>query len=136
MNSENVLFQSSGLITDFSQWDDIIHETATQFKKQYLVYPNILLASQETYRKIDLNAQIHPERLQYEDDVGDFETSPIPYDGLSSFVGPDYTLEFCQEPDLYDGHFTLVYDETPDFDGEPEEEPNEIPDKSYIYRTA
>jgi hypothetical protein len=129
-------FQSSGIITDFSQWDNIVHETTTQFKKQYLVYPNILLASQETYRKIDLYAQMHPDRLRHEDEEDDFEISSSPYDGLSSFTGPGYTLDFCQDPDLSEGHFTLVYDVAPDFDGEPVEEPEETPDKSYVYKTA
>jgi hypothetical protein len=129
-------FQSSGIITDFSHWDDILHETVMQFHKQYLIYPNILLASQETYRKIDLYAQIHPERMRHEDEDADFETSNIPYDGLSFFTGPDYTLDFCQDPDLSDGQFTLIYDEAPDFDGEPEEEPDETTDKSYVYKTA
>jgi hypothetical protein len=127
-------FQSSGIITDFPHWDDIIHEAVIQFHKQYLVYPNILLASQETYRQIDLYAQIHPERLRHEDE--DFEDSSIPYEGLSTFSGPDYTLNFCLDPDLSDGHFTLIYDEAPDFGGEPEEEPKETEDKGYVYKPA
>jgi hypothetical protein len=36
--------------------------------------------------------------------------------------GLGYTLKFCQDPELSDGYFTLVYDEALD--------------KSYVYKTA
>jgi hypothetical protein len=53
----------TGVITDFSKWDDTINLYAQKFHAQFNVYPNILLACDFTYRKIDLYAQMHPDRL-------------------------------------------------------------------------
>ena len=58
------ILKLTGIITDFSIWDDTIHIYAVKFHDQYNVYPNILLASDLTYRKIDLYAQMHPDRIR------------------------------------------------------------------------
>ncbi|AEF81918.1 hypothetical protein [Leadbettera azotonutricia] len=129
-----MVFKISGTITDFSLWDDVFHQKATAFYNKHRVYPNIVLASTETYRKIDLYAQMHPDRLVSQEDNGTIETSSHPYEGLSCFVGPGYTLEFCQNEKLSVGKFTLVYDETPDFGGEPVED--EAPQAPYVYKAS
>jgi len=126
----------TGIITDFSVWDDTIHLSALKFHAQYNVYPNILLANDSTYRKIELYAQKHPNRIVIADDDGNIETietSDEPYDGLSYFTTEDYKLECCFDFDLQEGYFTLIYDEAPDFDGEPVEEPEEQ-GNVFIYR--
>jgi len=126
----------TGIITDFSIWDDTIHLTAVKFHNQYNVYPNILLANDSTYRKIDLYAQKHPNRIVTADNDGNIETietSDEPYDGLSLFVTENYELECCFDYDLQEGYFTLIFDETPDFDGEPVEKPEEQ-ENVYTYR--
>jgi hypothetical protein len=126
----------SGIIADYSIWDDTIHLFAVKFHEQFNVYPNILLASDSTYRKIDLYAQMHPNRIVTSGDDGNIETietSDEPYNGLSSFVTEDYELECCMDCDLSEGSFILVFDEAPDFDGEPVEEPDE-PEMVYQYR--
>jgi hypothetical protein len=126
----------AGVITDFSKWDDTIHLSAVKFHTQYSVYPNILLASDFTYRKIDLYAQKHPNRIITTDNDGNIETietSDVPYEGLSCFVTKDYELECCMDFDLQEGYFTLIFDEEPDFDGEPVEEVEER-ENVYSYR--
>ena len=126
----------TGIITDFSIWDDTIHLSAVKFHNQYNVYPNILLANVSTYKKIDLYAQKHPNRIitaGADGNIETIETSNEPYDGLSEFVTEDYKLECCIDFELQEGYFTLIYDETPDFDGEPVEEPEEQ-EKVYTYR--
>jgi len=118
----------AGVITDFSVWDDTIHLSAVKFYSQYNVYPNILLANDSTYRKIDLYAQMHPNRIVTDGADGNIETietSKKPYEGLSLFVTEDYELECCMDFDLQEGYFTLIFDEAPDFDGEPIEETEE-----------
>jgi len=130
------ILKLSGIINDFSTWDDIINQYVLIFYKQHNVYPNILLASDFTYRKIDLYAQMHPDRIRTFDDYGNIETlmtSDVPYDGLGQFVAEDYTLECCIENDLPEGSFTLIFDEAPDFDGEPVKKPDE-PTNIYTYR--
>ena len=130
------ILKITGVITDFSIWDDTINQHALIFHKQHNVYPNILLASDFTYRKIDLYAQMHPDRIRTTDDNGNTETlmtSDVPYDGLSQFVAEDYILECCIKNDLPEGSFTFIFDEAPDFDGEPVEKPDE-PANVYTYR--
>jgi len=127
----------TGAITDFSVWDDTIHLTAVKFHKQYNVYPNILLACDSTYRKIDLYAQMHPERIAItdSDNFETIETSDEPYNGLSYFTTEDYSLECCMDYDLQEGYFTLVFDEAPDFDGEPAEKPEQR-ENVFVFRKS
>jgi hypothetical protein len=97
-----------------------------------------MLACDFTYRKIDLYAQMHPDRIRATDIDGNtetIETSNEPYNGLSHFVTDDYELECCMDFDLQEGSFTLIFDEAPDFDGEPVEEPDE-PEIIYQYRKS
>jgi len=124
-----------GFILDFTEWDDTIHIFALKFHQRYNVYPNILLASDSTYRKIDLYAQMHPERLIDPDGEDTIETSSCPYEGLSYFTTSDYTLECCLDYDLTEGNFTLIFDEDPDFGGEPVEK-GEKPDNVYVFRKS
>jgi hypothetical protein len=133
---EDVRLKLTGIITDYSIWDDTIHLFVVKFHGQFNVYPNILLASDSTYRKIDLYAQMHLNRIVTNGDDGEIETietSDEPYSGLSSFVTEDYELECCMDYDLDEGYFLLIYDEAPDFDGEAVEEPDK-PEMIYQYR--
>jgi hypothetical protein len=133
---ESGILKLTGIISDFSIWDDTIHLFAVKFHNQYNVYPNILLANGSTYRKIDIFAQKHPNRIVTADKDGKIETietSNEPYDGLSQFVTEDYKLECCMDYDLQEDYFTLIFDETPDFDGEPVEKPEEQ-ENVYTYR--
>jgi hypothetical protein len=108
-----MIFKKFGFIGDYFRWADVIHEAALRFFALYKVYPNILLASGATFDKIDNYLKQHPENLVFSG-----EGYPPPFDGLSSFVDEDYELEFCLDADQGENYFILVYDETPDFDGE------------------
>jgi hypothetical protein len=123
----------TGIITDYTIWDDTINLYAEKFHKQFNVYPNILLASDFTYRKIDLYAQMHPDRLVDLNEMETMETSNEPYEGISYFTSENYELECCLDYDLPDGSFTLVFDEAPEFDGEPVEE-REEQEGVYVFR--
>ena len=133
---DNGILKLTGIITDYSIWDDTIHINVLKFHEIYNVYPNILLACDFTYRKIDLYAQMHPDRIQTNDDEGNIETietSNEPYNGLNCFTTEDYELECCLDYELQEGYFTLIFDETPDFDGEPAQKPEEA-ENVYQYR--
>jgi hypothetical protein len=109
---EDGMLKLSGIITEYSIWDDTIHLFAVKFHDQFNVWPNILLASDSTYRKIDLYAQMHPNRIVMSGDDGDIETietSDEPYNGLSSFVTEDYELDCCMDYDLPEGSFMLIF---------------------------
>ena len=102
------IFHLTGTITDFSKWDDTIN----------------------------LYAQMHPDRLIDPDGIETIETSDVPYQGISYFTAEDYNLECCLDYDLPEGSFTLMFDEAPDFDGEPVEEPEEADNVFYFRKSA
>ena len=131
MEIEGVL-QLKGYISDFYIWDDTINSYVKKFLEKHNVYPNILLASNETYRKIELYAQKHPERL-IAPDHENILNSNEPYQGIGEFIASDYSLEFCINYDLTLGNFILIFDEAPDFDGEPVPLPKEE-EKGKIYQ--
>jgi len=133
MDDENKLIMK-GFIPNYTGWDDTIHIAVMKFYQHFNVYPNILLASDKTYRKIDLYAQMHPERLRDEDDEN-IESSNTPYGGISYFTTEDYNLECCLDFDLADGNFTLIFDEDPEFDGEPVPLPEEK-ENVYFFRKS
>jgi len=127
-----------GKITDYAVWDDTIDLYAEKFYKKHNVYPNILLANEYTYRRIDMFAQMHPERLIEADGNETFETSNTSYNGISEFTTESYNLECCFDYKLTDDSFLLIFDEAPDFDGEPEPVPEESEEgeKAYFYRKS
>jgi len=136
MAEDDGVLKLTGVITDFSIWDDTIHLTVEKFHDQFNVYPNILLANDSTYRKIDLYAQMHPDRIVTTNNDGNIETietSNESYNGLSCFKTEDYELECCLDYDLQEGYFTLIFDEAPDFDGEPIEETEEQ-ENVYVFK--
>ena len=130
----------NGFILDFVIWDDTINPFVMKFHDKYNVYPNILLASDDTYRRIDLFAQKHPERIIKFDEDGNMEnieTSEDTYDGLSMFTAEDYELECYIDYDLQKGYFMLVLDEEPDFSGEPIiDDEKEVERKIYAFRKS
>jgi hypothetical protein len=62
--------------------------------------------------------------------------SSEPYLGISYVTIEDYNLECCLDYDLTEGSFALVFDEAPDFDGEPVEEPEEVEGVFYFRKSA
>ena len=132
METDNRL-KMTGIITDFAIWDDTINLYASKFYEKFNVFPNILLANEYTYKKIDLYAQKHPERIIDPTGENNIETSSISYQGLSIFTAEEYELDFCLSYEIADGSFILIFDENPDFDGEPEPLPVEDEEKPKFY---
>lgn len=128
MQEGSTILKEFGYIADYSRWADIINEKAIRFFALHQVHPNILLASGATFDKIDDFLRLHPANLAY---AG--EGKAPNFDGLSSFVGADYRLEFCLDADQKENYFILVFDETPDFDGEEEPETDDREPK-FTYR--
>ena len=125
------ILKYTGMITDFSVWDNTINSCVKKFQKQYNVYPNIFIACEFTFRKMEFRALMHPERLT-DSDGENIKTSSIPYNGIGCFVADDYSLEFCTDNKLPEGMFLLVFDAAPEFDGEPI--PDEEEENQYFYR--
>ena len=128
-----------GFISDYMIWDDTINGYAERFYEKYNVYPNILEANEFTLRRIDLAAQMHPDRIRNAETEETIKESNMPYEGLGTFIAEDYSLEMCLDFDLADGIFTLIFDEDPSFDGLPEFEDEEKEagnEKLYVFRKS
>jgi hypothetical protein len=126
-----VLFIEStelGKITDFSKWADILYLKILAFKNENGVFPNILIATENTFEKIDKEALKHRDRLKW---CG--EGVPPEQKGIDSFTADSCTVDFCMDAEnkLKDGEFRLIYDSSPDFDGE--EIPEQDQEEKYIY---
>ena len=105
-------------IKNYEFWDGIIHEHSLKFHKTYSVYPNIMLAKQETWDKIDEYANlINPGHIT--NPGGAEEVGEDDLKSISTFTTDEYFLEFCLDDKVKDDYFILVFDETPTFDGEP-----------------
>jgi len=135
METDNRL-RMTGIITNFVVWDDTINLYVIRFREKFNVFPNILLANEYTYKKIDLYAQKHPERIIDPTGENDIETSSISYQGLSIFTAEEYELDFCLSYEIDDGSFILIFDENPYFDGEPLPIEDEDKPKFYLYKKS
>jgi hypothetical protein len=130
------VFKLECFIIDFSLWDDTVHEAIITFYQKFYFFPNILLAGNLIYRKIDLYGQKYPERLIDPDGEKTIEISQLPYAGISYFTGQTYSLEFCLNEELAVGNFTLIYDEMLEFDREPIGEKEKTSERQYFYRES
>ncbi len=107
-------------ISEYSVWDDTIHEHADKFFNNYSIYPNLMFASKMTWQKIDEYANLfNPENIKLSDDNIDDEETDEEIKSISTFVSSSYSLEFCLEENVNEDYFILVFDEDPIFDGEP-----------------
>lgn len=87
---------------DLEKWDSEIDATVKKFNKQFRKYPNILLASNKTYRIIDNlveREQGHPSKKIE----------------ISGFDTKDYSLKFCVDDKIPNGALSLVYDAEAEF---------------------
>lgn len=101
---------------DLTNWDETINDCAYNFKDHYGVFPNILLASQSTYRKIDIIANnTNKDRIQSDDGkapmLDEFAT-------LGGLCTPDYSLDFCIDDKLPENTIQLICDSDPDGEDE------------------
>lgn len=94
-------------------WDHQLHSFVEEFSARYAVAPNVLLANETTFARIDMAAQ--REHL-----VNDEGRQPDPGETatLTGFTGPDYHLMFALDEALTDLAISLIYDSDPDGGGE------------------
>ena len=79
---------------------------------------------------------MHPDRLVTADGEENILTSKNSYEGISEFVTEEYVLDCCFDFDLTLGNFILIYDETPEFDGEPVPVPEQGKQKIYQFKKS
>jgi hypothetical protein len=117
-----VFFRSRFTFNSLLNWDDQINSWVMKFKKKHSYYPNILLASSETYARIDMVANARG-KSKIKDENGNKATFFV---SMSGFQGEGYSLEFCIAERLGVDTVKLIYDSDPD-GGFPIPEDEEVP---------
>ncbi|MBP7582393.1 MAG: hypothetical protein KBA61_00050 [Spirochaetes bacterium] len=117
-------------INDYMKWDDTIHEHACIFNNIYSVYPNLMLASKTTWKKIDKYANLfNPDNIKASESSIENINLEEEIKTISCFTTSDYSIEFCFDEKVKEDYFILVFDEEPIFDGEPVDD-----DTTEVYR--
>lgn len=106
---------------DYAIWDDELHAAGLDFKEKFQIYPNILIASDTTYNRINLVANQKRDRLK--DENGASWSDESGFVDLSTFVDEEWEVDFMQDNGLADDVIVLIYDSDPDDGGE------DIPDE-------
>jgi hypothetical protein len=108
-----MIIRRSYRIERWAEWDHELHAFVQDFRRHFRVAPNLLLASEVTFARIDMAAA----KRNIESDEGELAAEGE-YTPLSAFVGEDYELEFAVATDLADRHVSLLHDTDPDGGGE------------------
>ncbi|MBF0105472.1 MAG: hypothetical protein HQM16_09115 [Deltaproteobacteria bacterium] len=115
-----MIIKKTHSIENWKSWDHEIHHAILAFHSHYSFYPNIMLASDITYNRINIAAK----KEDVKNDKGE-KPDPNMYINLSAFAYKDYHLDFCVDNNLGDKVFSLVYDSEPDGDGDGEPIPED-----------
>lgn len=102
------------VIQTWRNWDHEVNGFAVDFRNRFGMFPNVLLANEVTFNRVDMAAA-------KENIVGDEGQHPgeAEYVSLEGFNGQGYSLTFALDEKLPDLHVSLIYDADPDGDGEP-----------------
>ena len=108
-------------------WAKGIHQAIHVFNEMTGTWPNILLANEYTFARIDLLAGLDEGNIVAEP-VHKDQDEDLPLDewkSLSGFRTGDCKVTFCLAANLADGEFELIHDPDPDGESEDEEEVEE-----------
>lgn len=112
------LFKTNHKFSDITSWSHELNSWAQNFKARHHVFPNILIASSETYNRIDMVANSNGQEK-----IRNPEGKPaVAFVSMSGFRGQDYELAFCIDDQLDRDRVKLIFDSDPGGDGEPIEE--------------
>lgn len=105
-------------IKKWTDWDHKIDGAAQNFITRHACAPNILVANEQTLSQIDVVATTcRAHNISHIEDGSDLPEGE--FASLDSFAGDGYSLMFCIDPELPTKHFSLIFDDDPDGDGEP-----------------
>ena len=89
-------------------WSHELHQLIMGFKNRHNVFPNVLLASEKTYRRIDLVAN-SGSRKSIRTPEGNIPDEPVVIKSFSSNI---YHVSFFLKPELPFSHVILIFDDT------------------------
>lgn len=109
---DQVLFRGTYQITSWGEWDKTVHEAVADFKKRCRLIPNLLMASDQTFRRVDLAANANRQNIAGDDRLAPPES--VPFIELSGFGGNGYILDMVIGNQVPMDSFLLIYDSDPD----------------------
>jgi hypothetical protein len=98
---------------DLSKWDRDLNKAAKKFKNIHGYWPNIMQASTQTYRRIEIVANANPDNIKGTNPDGSLK-SPDSFVELAGFQGDGYALEMMLDEKLKELSFRLIFDNGPD----------------------
>ena len=125
MSDERTVIFQDFRIDDWTVWDDAIYAQIGVFTSRHGLTPNILLANEASYSRLNLASANTAMR---ENILGPNGETPEPdeFPELDGFETEDCSLRFCLDTMLSDHCFQLIHDGAPTFtdgpdgdDGEP-----------------
>lgn len=109
---EPILLTRTFTFNNLVSWDHQLNSWVKEFKSGHGYFPNIALASTETYARIDLVVNARGK-----DHLSNPEGEAPPEEEFVSmigFKGEGYELEFCMDDSLVVDSVRLIYDSDPD----------------------
>ena len=104
-------------IETWKYWDDTIDNSVEKFYDSYNIYPNIIIAHEDTFIKIEM--VVNSIGKKYIKGMNGKVPDKGEFVRISSFSGESYELDFCLDNNVQYQFFTLIYDSDPDGGGEP-----------------
>lgn len=94
-------------ISEITNWSHEINSWSQKFMQKHGVYPQILLASSDTFTRIDMVANTNAAE-KIKNDKGN---SPKEFVQMTGFTGPGYELSFCVDDRLGMDEVVLIFPE-------------------------
>jgi hypothetical protein len=109
---EPILLTRTFSFNNLVSWDHQLNSWVKEFKSAHGYFPNIALASTETYARIDLvvNARGKDHLRNPEGEAPPEEE----FVSMNGFKGDGYELDFCMDDNLGVDSVRLIYDSDPD----------------------
>ena len=98
-------FKMQRRLSDINSWSHEINEMSQKFMKRFGVYPQIILASGETFDRFDLVANTNSQ----ENITNDSGKNPREFVKMTGFNGPGYNLQFCVDDRFELDTIQLIY---------------------------
>ena len=109
---ERILLTTTFSFDSLISWDHQLNSWVKEFKADLEYYPNILLASNETYARIDLVVNARgKDKLRNSEGAGAPEEEFV---SMNGFKGDGYELDFCMDDNTGVDTVRLIYDSDPD----------------------
>lgn len=121
-NDSEVYFEKKLKFQSFTNWSEELKVECENFYNKNKVWPNLLMASELTFRRIDLAANSKPEHLIKNGETG-ISTIPEEFVVLEGYKYLEADISFSINNMLEVNKYILIYDSDPDGEFKPDESP-------------